>query len=102
MSERGHPGGDERDRSEGGAGRGAGEAAAALAERLRGELRETLAGAPLEVTAEGSEREIAVVRVPAHTLPDLLCPNVRGRVLASVREAGFRYGALDLSGEPEG
>lgn len=74
-----------------------GRDATALAGGLRRELRDELSGAPLEVTAAGAEGEIAVVGVPPRTLPRLMAPDIRLRVLESVREAGFRYGAFDLT-----
>ena len=46
------------------------------------------------VGAEGHEREIAAIRVPAELWEEVLADRVR--ISALVTEAGFRYVALDL------
>lgn len=51
---------------------------------------------------DGPGREIAVVRVGAETLPRLMRPEVRERIVALAREAGFRYAAVDLAVDAPG
>lgn len=63
-----------------------------LADRLRTLLRLEA----LEVTAEGAEGEIAVVRVRPDELPGLMEGPTRERIVEEAKEAGFRYAAVDL------
>ncbi|HEX2204261.1 MAG TPA: hypothetical protein VHG91_13215 [Longimicrobium sp.] len=68
-----------------------GDARVALAERV-------LAGhgvAGATVDAEGPEREIAAIRVPAEDWARLMGPE-GARIADEVKAAGFRYVALDL------
>lgn len=70
--------------------------------RLRESLRLELGVEELGVEPDGPGREIAVVRVGAETLPRLMRPEVRERIVALAREAGFRYAAVDLAVEAPG
>lgn len=70
---------------------------------LRAFLARELADGRVAVEAEGPEREIAVVRVPAPLLPRLLDAGLRARVVERARRAGYRYAAVELleGGGPE-
>ncbi|HEX8692172.1 MAG TPA: hypothetical protein VF746_07125 [Longimicrobium sp.] len=51
------------------------------------------------VSAEGHEREIAALQVPAELWEEVMAERVR--ISALVTEAGFRYVALDLRAADE-
>ncbi len=54
----------------------------------------------MTVEAEGPEEEIAAVGAPASLLPRILDPGFRERLVERARSLGYRYAAVDVSGEP--
>lgn len=71
----------------------------AAVRRLQERLQRTLGSRRVRVEADGSEGEIAVLRVPPGLTAKLLEPSTRARAVQLARAEGFRYAALDLGME---
>lgn len=81
--------------------RAAGPPLAAL--ELRAFLERELGEARVTVEAEGPEEEIAAVGAPASLLPRILDPGFRARFrfVERARSLGYRYAAVDVSGDTD-
>lgn len=66
---------------------------------LRGFLERELGDGRVVVEGAGPEDEIAVVRVPASLLPRMLEGGFRERVVERARSAGYRYAAVEVTGD---